>query len=147
MNNILLKDFLQLNLGQWLTLRTSYFPARNRIHTHRSNALLKIYRQSLYNQGLDSACIYRKNIEAQTTDVYCGINQSNISSTYYLQQINNWISFLNKANHISHVYKTNKLTVFEQSWLVNPNLRLNINTIYKQDRCVCISFSSDIKIV
>ena len=147
MNNILLRNFLQLNLGYWLTLRTSYFTAKNIIHLHKSNILFKTHKNGLYNCSFNQLYINRKKIDKKTTSISYSTNKSISTLDQRFQKIYDWTSFLNKSNHISYVYHIKNFVVFEQSWLVNSNLRLSINTVYKRGKCICVSFSSDIKIV
>nr|YP_009315531.1 Hypothetical protein ycf58 [Liagora brachyclada]SCW24189.1 Hypothetical protein ycf58 [Liagora brachyclada] len=147
MNNLRLRNFLQLNLGHWLSLRTSYIMSRNLMHVHKSNIILNSHSQGFYNQSINELYVYRQQNNNKTTEISYLMSKTSSILSHQLQNINNWTSFLNKSNHISYAYRINNLLVFEQSWLVNPNLRLNINTVYKRGKCICVSFSSDIKIV
>ncbi len=144
--NYLLLYFFKLNLGNWVTLRTSYFLHNNKMHVHKSNIFIPKYNKhtsALHQPQLD---IYRTNISQKTTQLSYWLNTNISSYTYKIDSLCNWIGFLNKASHISYMYRSKDLVIYEKSWFVNSNLRLNIDTIYKKGKCVSVSFSSDIKI-
>nr|YP_009315124.1 Hypothetical protein ycf58 [Titanophycus setchellii]SCW23579.1 Hypothetical protein ycf58 [Titanophycus setchellii] len=139
--------FAKLNLGNWVTLRTSYFPYNRGMDIHKSRIKISNYHQELYFSNRLQLNICRKNnIHQKTTQLSYCINMYNHTSNVDIESLENWMFCFNKANHISYKYNKNNLLIYEKSWFVNPNLRLNIDMIYKKDKCVGVSFSSDIKI-
>nr|YP_009314714.1 Hypothetical protein ycf58 [Neoizziella asiatica]SCW23169.1 Hypothetical protein ycf58 [Neoizziella asiatica] len=145
--NYLSLYFLKLNLGNWVTLRTSYFLHNYKMHVHKSKICISNYDHKISSFCQPKLDIYRSNINQNITQMSYFLVNKTFADTYKKNSLDHWMGFLNKASHISYMYNAGDLVIYEKSWFVNSNLRLNIDTIYKKGKCVCVSFSSDIKIV
>nr|YP_009313075.1 Hypothetical protein ycf58 [Dermonema virens]SCW21329.1 Hypothetical protein ycf58 [Dermonema virens] len=149
MTELLINDFLNINFGKWMTLRTTQcnnnqymFVDKNKIH------LMNSVHEEQYKNVED---IYIKQfMESESIDATKVLYTSNNSSELLVsdsQQLSNIFSFSNKINHISVTFKLNSLVVTETAWLISPTVRLQVTSIYKKNKCLSVSFCSAIKIV
>nr|SCW22966.1 Hypothetical protein ycf58 [Nemalion sp. H.1444] len=147
-----INTFLQVNSGQWLTSRTIYMPQSEEIYWQQSELRIRSSKTPKGTRNLERKIrlsVIHNLVSNRCTDIsyFLDHNEYNIlTDNIHVQKLYNAFSFLNKKNHLSSIYQVNDLTVFDKLWLVNPNLRLNISVIHKNDVCISIAFSSDIKI-
>nr|YP_009313487.1 Hypothetical protein ycf58 [Galaxaura rugosa]SCW21741.1 Hypothetical protein ycf58 [Galaxaura rugosa] len=79
----------------------------------------------------------------------CYLNKSriDIANNHLLNLQNSKILYkINQDRHLSIEYNYGDLNIVEKIWLVNSNVRLSISMIQKRNKCIFISFSSDIKL-
>nr|YP_009313895.1 Hypothetical protein ycf58 [Hommersandiophycus borowitzkae]SCW22149.1 Hypothetical protein ycf58 [Hommersandiophycus borowitzkae] len=142
----LLSDFCNLNIGRWTTLRTSYCISSSLMYIYKSNIYINTSLHEFHNTKRKEFYIDRKNnISTNLTYLSYKPDSSQDISNNEFQKLSSWSHFVNKANHISYSYKINNLLIYEKCFLINPNVRLHVNTVYKKNKCICVSFSSDIK--
>nr|YP_009313691.1 Hypothetical protein ycf58 [Helminthocladia australis]SCW21945.1 Hypothetical protein ycf58 [Helminthocladia australis] len=147
MTELLCPDFLKLNMGQWMTLRTVYLPDNTFMCVHKANINLLNNNDQIYFSKNSNIYIKRDIINTKITNLLYALEKHPQESENTYQKLSNVFSFANKLNHMSTIYQINHLTITEKCWLVNPNLRLHISTIYKNNKCLGVSFCSAIKIV
>nr|YP_009312872.1 Hypothetical protein ycf58 [Helminthora furcellata]SCW21126.1 Hypothetical protein ycf58 [Helminthora furcellata]SCW23986.1 Hypothetical protein ycf58 [Helminthora furcellata] len=140
-------DLAKLNSGKWVTLRTSYFINSNIMDIHRSTINLDNIDSNIHSFHNQQIYILRNNTDINITNVSYSLTKPKDILDIQLQSLDNWSNFNNKSNHTSFFYTIDNLELSGKSWFVNPNLRINIDRIYKNNKCICVSFSSDIKIV
>nr|YP_009315735.1 Hypothetical protein ycf58 [Trichogloeopsis pedicellata]SCW24393.1 Hypothetical protein ycf58 [Trichogloeopsis pedicellata] len=147
MKTLSLLDASQLHSGQWTTLRTSYLLTNKFINVYKSN--IQLNPDNLCNQLdislQDYIYVNKEDLGSNITSISYATNKTNNALHNQEQKLYKWLGFVNKSNHIVYVYCINQLTIYEKCVFINPNLRIHINTIYKHNKCVCVSFSSDIK--
>nr|YP_009314509.1 Hypothetical protein ycf58 [Liagoropsis maxima]SCW22763.1 Hypothetical protein ycf58 [Liagoropsis maxima] len=151
------QNFIKINHGRWMTLRTIYIPSSSSIYVHQSQVDVKPHLQNKYIVELDSLdqrnqlYIIHHYENHKGTNLFHNFGHRNdlpkhIHYFSEIQKLSNFRDFLNKTNYFSSKYQIRNLTINDKVWLVNPNLRLNISIVYKSNQCVCIAFGSDIKI-
>nr|YP_009314920.1 Hypothetical protein ycf58 [Scinaia undulata]SCW23375.1 Hypothetical protein ycf58 [Scinaia undulata] len=146
-------QFFKSNIGTWKTLRTVYDPTGSKLYADKSTVNIQIDKE-LLDDSKDLDKKYRlmiQNIISSTAKILSnqsGKNQIILQNceTNTIYSCNDLFWHCNTPDHLSVYYQCADLHIQEQIWLVNSNLRLSISTIQKHNRCLCVSFNSDIKI-
>lgn len=149
-----ISHFLDLNLGQWMTQKTTYLINKKLIYLNKSEITIKQDVSSLFLQHklqnqyekIISSYVIENNIDKDIKHIIKNINGTSCQLLTD-QEIDNILDHVNKHNHISIQNIYGNLNSIERLWLVNPNLRLGINIVKKQSQCVAITFISDIKMI
>lgn len=146
--------FLEMNIGKWMTQRTTYTIKQSLIYLHQSEITIKndpnISRlNNLPNidpKNIISSYNIQNNIDKEVIYLLQDLHQ------HYFKNLtdktrNIEYHHMNKSNHICIKTISGHLNSIEKLWLVNPNLRLGTSIIKKYNRCIAITFSSDIRIM
>ena len=147
-------NFLEMNIGKWMTQRTTYITKQDLIYLHQSeitinsNDDLSILNkeQSKDSKDIISSYSIKNKIDKEIMYLLQDLHQHYFKNLKH-KTIHILFNYMNKHNHISINTISGHLNSTEKLWLVNPNLRLGINIIKKYNQCIAITFSSDIKIV
>jgi hypothetical protein len=135
--DIFFVNFLEMNLGRWITQRTIYLIKENSIQIHKSEIVVQ--KKTNIGTAEEYFSYLSKPIE------FDELSQKKIK-VFHPNNIISLLKYMNAFNHLSINNTFGDLNSIEKLWLVNPNLRLGISIIKKYDKCVGISFSSDIKL-
>nr|YP_009315328.1 Hypothetical protein ycf58 [Yamadaella caenomyce]SCW23783.1 Hypothetical protein ycf58 [Yamadaella caenomyce] len=146
MSQASISNLLNLNQGYWIELRTNYCPFNSSMSIHKSSANISVIQQDYTPLRNIILSICRKSIDKTTISYRLGSNVKD-SECLVEQLLADYSLYFNKTNHIISTYKVNSLTVIDKTWLVNSNVRLSMTTIYKSNKCVCVSFGTDIRSV
>nr|YP_010988327.1 Chromophore lyase [Rhodochorton tenue]WOK79523.1 Chromophore lyase [Rhodochorton tenue] len=146
-------DFLEKNTGTWVTQRTIYLVKEDKTRVHKSRILIGSNTQTgaINPEGEEGISYYVQDMTSKhsksalkSTSGY-GENMDNAMKL--IRQISSEIIiYMNKLNYASVLHSAGRLSSSEKIWLINPNLRMSFSIIKKSNRCVAISFSSDIRI-
>lgn len=167
-NYIDIDNFFTMNLGNWLTQKTSYNPnLRKHTTSTTTTCIIKDTKQTIFANLFDlpENNSYVKEEESQIYNVTSQNDQDNTSSIvaylrnnlsksdgvlYKLDKNNNNKMIKGKFNLIDGVLKIiiihNDLIIEETIWFINQNLKLSKSIIKQNDHCILIEFTSEIKI-
>nr|QUE28154.1 Ycf58 [Sahlingia subintegra] len=163
--------FFRMNLGNWLTQKTSYNPNSKQYKTSTSKTYINktdnktIIQPLLANNELQDLLLIKNQ-----TEIY------DINSEQGKRKVSSILTYINKDNKTTKsngiIYKVsqnkknkiiqgkfeldkgvlkvfinnNKLSIEESIWFINNNLKLTQSIIKQNNHCVHISFASEIKI-
>jgi len=150
-------SFFQLNQGKWITQRTIYNICSDEIYTHQSQIHITPDKQEIStnqtvrNFMVTNLDLYMQNKFDQHMIFFMMKREKNSLNRNLIKKNNsNIINYFNICrNNMYYVSLKNaigQLISFEKIWFINPNLRLSIGLIEKNNQCLITSFTSDIRI-
>lgn len=159
--------FFRMNLGNWLTQKTSYNPNSKQHTTSTSKTYVsKTNNQKIIaNNELKDLLLFKNNIEVYDINSEQGKIKA-YSTIIYINTDNKTAKSNGKIYKLCHnsrnkiiqgkfeldkgvlkiLTKKQQLSVEETIWFINNNLKLSKTIIKQNNHCVHISFASDIKI-
>jgi len=144
-------NFLDTSIGKWMNQRTTYVTEQDLLVLHQSETIINntaaiddLNRKNM--PGIKRIYQIKSNTDTEVIDILKDINE-NYKKKLEHKTINILSHYTNSKNHLSLKTNIGSLTNIEKVWFVNPNLRLGMSFIKKGNKCVAITFSSDIKII
>nr|QUE28536.1 Ycf58 [Porphyrostromium boryanum] len=162
-------NFFTMNLGNWLTQKTSYNPSSKKHKTSKTKISIgKLEYKSLKASGVNSMELPTiasrdKTFIYNISSINGGANTSSLLSytkAVYSESNSNIYKFCknSRGKTIEGTFELiggvmnvsvqiNQLSIEERIWFINKNLKLTKSIIRDNKHCVLISFASEIKII
>nr|YP_010337685.1 hypothetical protein MW427_pgp156 [Sahlingia subintegra]UNJ17270.1 hypothetical protein [Sahlingia subintegra] len=159
--------FFRMNLGNWLTQKTSYNPNSKQHTTSTSKTYInKTNSQKIMaNNEVKDLLLFKNNIEVYdinseqekiktySTIIYINDDSKTAKSNGKIYKLcHNSKNKIIQGNFeldkgvLKILTKKQQLSVEETIWFINNNLKLSKTIVKKNTHCIHISFASDIKI-
>ena len=161
-------NFFTMNLGNWLTQKTSYNPSSKKHTTSTTKTFIKKIEDhtsilNLLNNNKDENLSTINKIQAYNITSEKGRREASSVLTYIEQHDSKSNGIIYKigtnknnqntigefqliGNVLKILIKHKRFAIEEKIWFINKNLKLTKSIIKREDHCVLISFVSEIKI-